>query len=78
VIVVALLAALRFQLRPEHAIRALDAPPHLPAADATLPDDTPVIGIVVNDEVRAWPMDIIIAHHLANDSLGGEPILVAY
>lgn len=64
---------------PVDGITPLDQPPVLPAEAATylLPEE-PVFGLVVNGEARAYPFRIMDAHEMANDTLGGVPIALAY
>jgi hypothetical protein len=59
-------------------IPALDHPSVLSAAEADWSDDEPVLGVVVAGEARAYPVAILNWHELANDTLGGEPILVSF
>lgn len=40
--------------------------------------DRLVVGIVVNGEARAYPLQIIGYHHHVRDSVGGQPVLVTY
>ncbi len=49
------------------------------AADAAWmqPDDL-VLGAVHNNEARAYPLFMMTLHHVANDTLGGEPYLVTF
>ena len=42
-------------------------------ADYLLPDDR-VFGVEINGEVKAYPLRIVNAHEMVNDSVGGEPI----
>ncbi len=42
-------------------------------ADYMLPDDR-VFGVEVNGDVRAYPLRIVNAHEMVNDTVGGEPI----
>ncbi len=37
-----------------------------------------VIGVVVNGEARAYPINILDQHEIVNDILGGQPIAVVY
>ena len=37
-----------------------------------------VFGVSINGEHRAYPLRIVNAHEMANDTLGGEPIALAY
>ena len=46
-------------------------------ADYILSDDR-VFGVSINGEHRAYPLRIVNAHEMANDTLGGEPIALAY
>ncbi len=46
-------------------------------ADYLLPDDR-VFGVSINGESRAYPLRVMNAHELANDTLGGEPISLVY
>ncbi len=45
--------------------------------DYLLPSDR-VFGVSINGEHRAYPLRIVNAHEMANDTLGGEPIALAY
>lgn len=61
-------------------IPPLENPPHTTpelADDWLLPDDR-VFGVSINGEHRAYPLRIMNAHELANDTLGGEPISLVY
>ena len=42
-------------------------------ADYILPDDR-IFGVEINGEVRAYPLRIVNAHEMVNDTVGGEPI----
>lgn len=75
---VPLLAALRAVLRPERVIRALDEPRLLPAEEADLPPDNFVLAVVVSELPRAWPREILIAHHLIHDRVGETPVLASW
>ncbi|MGD2026563.1 MAG: DUF3179 domain-containing (seleno)protein, partial [Anaerolineales bacterium] len=59
-----LLVGLRVALRPERVIRALDEPRHIPAAEAEFELDEFVLAVKIGGHARAWPRDILIAHHL--------------
>lgn len=59
-------------------LKPLDDPPHVPAAEASSflrPRDY-VLGVVVNDKPRAYPLLIGNYYHQINDVLDGVPILV--
>jgi len=63
---------------PRDGIPALDDPAVVPAAEAPWPDDVPVVGVAVGGKARAYPLAVLVWHELANDTLGGRPILVSY
>lgn len=48
------------------------------ASQATISDDDRVLGIVISGESRAYPLAILWWHELANDTLGGQPLLMSY
>ncbi len=60
-------------------IPAITKPKLVPAdkADFLGPDDL-VIGIVVGDQPRAYPLRILNWHEVVDDSVGGTPIAVTY
>ncbi len=37
-----------------------------------------VIGVVINDEARAYPINLLFVHEIIEDTLGGVPIAVTY
>ena len=57
----------------------LDNPEVIEAAAATYlsPDDR-ILGLTVNGESRAYPLRMMTYHHIANDQLGGVPVLVTF
>ena len=58
---------------------ALDDPSVLAAAQAGyLGGDELVLGMTVNGESRAYPLQMTWYHHVINDQLGGKPITVTY
>jgi hypothetical protein len=73
---------------PKDALDALDAPPLLRPAQVDslngaergkylVPDDR-VVGVVVDGVARAYPVRVMDWHEVANDTLGGEPVLVTW
>jgi hypothetical protein len=67
-----------FVLAPNKLIPPLDNPLALPARNAILADETQVLGIVLNGHAHAWPMGILIPHHIINESLHDRPVTAAY
>ncbi len=48
------------------------------AADNKIPADKLVIGVSMNGEAKAYPIQLIGYHHQVRDSIGGKPIMVTY
>lgn len=63
---------------PKDGIPDLVNPPSVPGQDAGYlnPDDR-VFGVSINGEHRAYPLRILNPHEMANDVLGGVPIILA-
>ncbi len=57
----------------------LDNPVTIAAGQATwlLPDEI-VMGVEWNGEARAYPVSQMAYHHVANDTVGGAPLLLTY
>lgn len=47
-------------------------------ADADLSVDDPVIGLEINGDARAFPIDFILRAHMANETIGGEDVTLSY
>jgi hypothetical protein len=75
---------------PRDGLRALEDPPPATVAEIDalswgghghghflVPDDR-VIGVVAGGQARAYPLSILNWHEVANDTLGGVPIVVTY
>jgi hypothetical protein len=45
---------------------------------AALGDTEPVIALSVGDDARAYPLRVLIWHEIANDTVGGTPVVVTY
>jgi len=43
-----------------------------------VPDRALVVGVYINDQAKAYPIEIIGYHHQVRDTIGGEPIMVTY
>jgi hypothetical protein len=70
---------------PRDGIPAIDAPRFERLArgkpmgwSAALGDTEPVIALSIGDDARAYPLRILIWHEIANDTVGGTPIIVTY
>ena len=57
----------------------LDNPSFLAANDGGFfDDDELILGVEWGGEVRAYPVRMLRYHHVVNDTVGGEPLLVTY
>jgi hypothetical protein len=50
----------------------------LPAAASTVDTSRLVVGVAIDGEARAYPLQFIGYHHQVRDSIAGRPILVTY
>lgn len=62
------------------AIPAIDDPQFESATSAAahLKPDERVIGVVINGDARAYPINILSSHEIVNDVVGGEPVAVTW
>lgn len=65
---------------PKDGIPAIDDPKFtsVPEADTWLKPVEPVILLQINDEARAYPLQILIWHEIVNDFIGGVPVAVTF
>ena len=49
-----------------------------PASENVVAGDRLVVGVALNGEARAYPLQFIGYHHQVRDSVGGQPVLVSY
>jgi hypothetical protein len=65
---------------PKDGIPSIDKPKYesIDKARAWLSDKSPVISLEVGDQARAYPLAILIWHEIANDTLGGKPVVVTF
>ena len=64
---------------PKDGIPALNNPRAVPVSSVrTMRGDSRVIGVIVNGEARAYPLNILVWHECINDTLGGVPIAVTF
>lgn len=57
---------------------SLDEPRHVPASEADLGDEAEVLGIEINGEACAWPLETLVPHHIIHDEVGGVPVAAAW
>lgn len=65
---------------PKDGIPALNNPQtvSVSAADEWLEPVEPVVLVRVEDEARAYPIQILMWHEIVNDSLGDKPLMVSF
>jgi hypothetical protein len=59
------------QLLPRGGIPAIFAPRFVPGAQARVPDDAWVLGVVVEGEAKAYSLNLLNRHEVVNDRSGG-------
>lgn len=71
--------ALSQQVLPKDAIPAIENPELVPASQAEdiAPDDQ-IIGVVIGEEARAYPIRILNSHEIVNDTVHDNPIAVTW
>ena len=62
----------------KYYLPAMDNPGYAAAGEADLGDQAQVIGLALDGRARAWPLEILVPHHLINDSFGSSPVLPAW
>ena len=64
---------------PRDGIPPIDHPRFVSVEETSgIADREPVIVLVVNEEVRAYPLQIMIWHEIVNDTVGGVPVTVTF
>ena len=65
---------------PKDGIPAIDSPQFISIAAASewLHKQEPVAAVAINGKARAYPLQILMFHEIANDELGGVPITVTF
>ncbi|MCP5025332.1 MAG: DUF3179 domain-containing protein [Actinomycetia bacterium] len=73
------LAEIRSGGPPPDGIPPIDAPVFQQRADVDwLAADEPVIVVEINDDARAYPIQILTWHEIVNDTVGDVPVTVTY
>ncbi|USG60205.1 DUF3179 domain-containing protein [Sneathiella marina] len=64
---------------PKDGIPAIDSPKFIPVAEAGhLTATEPVIGVIVDGEAKAYPLQVLMWHEIVNDEIAGIPISVTF
>ena len=65
---------------PPDGIPSIDNPKFVSKeeADKFLQDGDQVVGVNINGDIRAYPLQILVWHEIVNDNVGGTPVAVTY
>lgn len=63
---------------PQDAIPAIFSPEFVPANEANVHKNTPMIGVSINGEQHAYSMYLLNRHEIVNDVVGGEHIATTW
>lgn len=63
---------------PRDGIPSIDNPKFVSTEDAGLQDSDLVLGLNINGDIRAYPLNILVWHEIVNDEVGGTPVAVTY
>lgn len=64
---------------PKDGIPAIDDPEFQSALEVThLSETEPVIGVIIDGEAKAYPLQVLMWHEIVNDTLAGVPITVTF
>ncbi len=65
---------------PQDGIPSIDNPKFqsVQEADEILEDSEFVLGLNINGDIRAYPLQILVWHEIVNDVVGEEPVAVTY
>jgi hypothetical protein len=70
-------AASRFNVY-EMMFRPVPSAGFLAASEAKYEPTDMVMSVAINDQVKAWPVRTMGYHHVFNDELAGQPLVVTY
>jgi len=70
--------ATNFAMAADRIFRQPDAVTTVAATTSEVAPDRLVVGVVVNGEARAYPLQFIGYHHFLTDTIAGRPVLVTY
>jgi hypothetical protein len=63
---------------PRGRIPGLLEPRFVPAAEARIPDDAWVLGVVLNGQARAYDLNLLTRHEVVNDRFGDQPVATVW
>ena len=65
-------------VRESSSFPSLNNPEFISADEATLDDNDLVMGLSSGGETKAYPLRMMTFHHVANDTIGGQPVAITY
>ena len=65
-------------LHASQVIVPLDHPEHINASEATIEDESMVVGVEIDGRTHAWLVRTLVPHHIVHDTVGGRPIVAAW
>ena len=65
---------------PQDGIPSIDNPKFqsIQEADKILEDSELIVGLDINGDIRAYPLQILVWHEIVEDVVGGKPVAVTY
>ena len=66
------------QILPRGRIAAVDAPTYVSVAEARIPRDAWVLGVVLGGQAYAYSLNLLNAHEVVNDEAGGQPFAAVW
>jgi hypothetical protein len=60
------------QILPRGGISAITEPEYVSAEEADIADDSYVLGIMIDDQARAYSLNILNHHEVVNDQIGKQ------
>ncbi len=64
---------------PKDGIPPIDDPKFKPISEIdNIADTEPVIGVIINDVKKAYPLQVLMWHEIVNDEVGGVPVSVTF
>ncbi len=58
------------QILPRGGIPAIDDPVYVPAGEARIREDAWVLGVIIDDQARAYSLELLNSHEVVNDTIG--------
>jgi len=59
------------QVLPRGRIASVDTPQFVPAAEAKIPGEAWIMGVVMDGQARAYSLNLLNRHEIVNDEIGG-------